>query len=406
MLLRSHAHLPSRTYIRISFRLFSNHWTAPSFFATAHFLCRTQVSVDATFKILFKDHAIMTFGFVTKNALHKNLATTVFRPIAFALCDKETTFAQVTLFRAVIHIMGIIGVPDFSARVATVHRDWHSAYPKSVTACFPTSMGGGDFFHLMKNLRKGLRKVLNLRVYVPRPVGGFLKIYFGPFLAYVKISRCLPTCAYFHVFWKTVFYRLESKGERRACKHFQKEYMRRCPKRIAFELYPSLAAWPGVSLGCAEPWVWVAEWWAGWEQCQPGFASGTQPLENWHRHDLKACVHAHLASPRVVLCEGFGLCAYVHQLAIGADASSDLLPDRPPAVVPDLYRGGAAFAKKGRSNAKALQAAASKGFLETASWEDGSMLFCLPRTLLQWSPNGKDAFFFQKHLPTRLRRHA
>ena len=103
------------------------------------------------------------------------------------------------------------------------------------------------------------------------------KRYLPFFIKCMKVSRCCESLTEFHMFWSMVFERADSWEEGQALKVFQAEYFWRVSTRDAARHY-----------GCSNvplstKGVWMAGWWSGMDRIQPGFASGSQAQESWHK---------------------------------------------------------------------------------------------------------------------------
>ena len=182
--------------------------------------------------------------------------------------------------------------------------------------------------------------------------------------------RSIPTALLFHSLADLLIQTLscQNPSERAAATKLQQWYFKKMPARDAKARF-HLKDWPGDTRH---------DWWCGLERTQPGSASGTQAQESWHKCKLKNYLGLRSSLPTLMT----NLASFTSSRL--ADLL-DSLPDVPLEPFPDkvVLHDGRHLTREGRTSAHQ--------FYRTGAydvWDDGegSLFFCVPRTLATWDP--------------------
>ena len=373
---------------------------------------------DGTFRLMFQQWILATLGTTSKQFSrgdddHMTAFRTKYHPLIFAIMNIESEPTYRHFFRCLKHVADKLLHVDLSSVVKQYHCDWHAGEENARAVELPESVRAGDWAHFVgATSRPSERKA-------PPPAGlspqdaeqrsawrtGIFNVvqrhllhpdHIDTVRQWIRSLRAQPTALLFTSLSTWFFEILEKLNEVAACAAIKKHYYRKMPAAEARRRF-ELQSWPG------DPaYIWMADWWAGLEQLQPGSAGATQAQESWHRHDLKGFMkNMRMPIPSFVL----QLEKYTDLRFRRASKDEDPLPDTPGEPFPDAgLRGGPHLTRRGRTGA--YDYADTNAYVRHTE-EDGTTFTAMRRTLCafvdgEWKEPNKDAV---QPPPAALSRH-
>ena len=354
---------------------------------------------DGTFRLTHGEWVLLTIGTLTKHYASSSSVyafRTTFNPLMFALANKESQPTYQFFFQHVVACgLQFAGV-DLSLACRQYHADLHSGEDAALKAIFVNADRVADWAHVMgacqrsKPPAQGLNPVLQARLIAYRTgvlatMKKALTAAGQPIIAVIERAfhcmRSIPTALLFHSLADLLMQTLtcQNPPERAAATKLQQWYFKKMPARDAKARF-HLKDWPGDNRH-----LLVADWWCGLERTQPGSASGTQAQESWHKCKLKNYLGLRSSLPTLMT----NLASFTSSRM--ADLP-DSLPDVPLEPFPDkvVLHDGRHLTREGRTSAHQFY---RTGAYDVWDDEEGSLFFCVPRTLATWDPEKTEWIF-------------
>ena len=306
---------------------------------------------------------------------------------ALAVVNKESQVTYGDLFASFMDAMrAACGVDDIENRIRQYHADLHEGERLAVEALFPRALRVADYPHFTG--RTTQRKCADGSLGPPRSgVFAFCTKHFQNkklvhnMRAWIATARVAPTQLALHTLSALIFITLRASGEATGTiKELQQLYYKTLSASEARARF-GMQSWCG-----GDDVVWTADWWAGYENIQPGSACGTTPQEAWHRWTLRKACPIGRSSPAQFVESAASLFATKVEEPEVEKAKGRLLSDAPCNPEYDTYlMEGEHLAKEARTGAIGLWEKQCYAKWHDAS--DGTSFYYVRKSLWQRPAN-------------------